>query len=246
MITLNNLDELTPQVISRIIDIHRANCLPRLMKLEQYYENKNSIMNRVMNDTTKPNNKIANSYPSYITDTLVGYFIGEPITYNCEDKALLENLNQILEYNDEADENSELAKDASIYGVAFELLYVSNEDNMLRFKRLDPKEVIPIYDKNLEENLLCVLRYYTDFDYYLNKDYMIVEVIDNTKISRYKVGEGALYAQATTSNSFELLEEYPHYFGMVPVAIYENNESRTGDFEKVISLSSKYKGFLII
>ena len=240
MITLNNLDELTPQVISRIIDIHRANCLPRLMKLEQYYENKNSIMNRVMNDTTKPNNKIANSYPSYITDTLVGYFIGEPITYNCEDKALLENLNQILEYNDEADENSELAKDASIYGVAFELLYVSDEDNMLRFKRLDPKEVIPVYDKNLEENLLCVLRYYTDFDYYLNKDYMIVEVIDSNKISRYKVGEGALYAQATTSNSFELLEEYPHYFGMVPVAIYENNESRTGDFEKVISLIDAY------
>ena len=240
MITLNNLEELTPQVISRIIDIHRANCLPRLMKLEQYYENKNSIMNRVMNDTTKPNNKIANSYPSYITDTLVGYFIGEPITYNCEDKALLENLNQILEYNDEADENSELAKDASIYGVAYEMLYVSNEDNMLRFKRLDPKEVIPIYDKNIEENLLCVLRYYTDFDYFLNKDYMIVEVIDNTKLSRYKVGEGALYAQATTSNSFELLEEYPHYFGMVPVAIYENNESKTGDFEKVISLIDAY------
>ena len=145
MITLNSIDELTQEVISRIIDTHKANELPRLMKLEQYYENKNSIMNRVMNDRTKPNNKIADAYPSYITDTLVGYFIGEPITYNCEDKDLLENLNNLLEYNDEADENSELAKDASIYGVAYELLYMSNEDNMLRFKRLDPKEVIPVY-----------------------------------------------------------------------------------------------------
>ena len=240
MITLNNIEELTPEVISRIIDIHKANCLPRLMQLEQYYENKNNIINRVMKDSTKPNNKIANSYPSYITDTLVGYFIGEPITYNCQDKALLENLNQILEYNDEADENSELAKDASIFGVAYELLYVSNEDNMLRFKRLDPKEIIPIYDKNIEENLLCVLRYYTDFDYFLNKEFMIVEVIDSTKISRYKIGEGALYAQISNSNSFELLEEYPHYFGMVPVAIYENNESQSGDFEKVISLIDAY------
>lgn len=240
MITLNNIDELTEEVISRIIDVHKANELPRLMKLERYYENQNDIMRRVMNDSTKPNNKVANSYPSYITDTLVGYFIGEPITYNCENKELLEQLNNVLEYNDEADENSELAKDASIYGVAYEELYVSEEDKMLRFKRLDPKEVIPIYDKSIEENLLCVLRYYTDFDYSANKDYLIVEVIDAEKITRFKVGEGALYSQISNSNGFELLEQYPHYFGLVPVAIYENNESQTGDFEKVISLIDAY------
>ena len=239
MITLNSIDELTQEVISRIIDTHKANCLPRLMQLEQYYENKNNILNRYMADKTKPNNKIANAYPSYITDTLVGYFIGEPITYNCEDKELLEGLNNLLEYNDEADENSELAKDASIYGVAYELLYMSDEDNMLRFKRLDPKEIIPIYDKNIEENLLCVIRYYTDFNYFENKNYMIVEIIDANQITRYKVGEGGLYAQVSNSH-FELLEQYPHYFGMVPVAIYENNESMTGDFEKVISLIDAY------
>lgn len=182
MITLNNIDELTEEVISRIIDVHKANELPRLMKLERYYENQNDIMRRVMNDSTKPNNKVANSYPSYITDTLVGYFIGEPITYNCENKELLEQLNNVLEYNDEADENSELAKDASIYGVAYEELYVSDEDQMLRFKRLDPKEVIPIYDKSIEENLLCVLRYYTDFDYSANKDYLIVEEIGRAHV----------------------------------------------------------------
>lgn len=240
MITLNNIDELTEEVISRIIDVHKTNELPRLMKLERYYENQNDIMRRVMNDSTKPNNKVANSYPSYITDTLVGYFIGEPITYNCENKELLKQLNNVLEYNDEADENSELAKDASIYGVAYEELYVSEEDKMLRFKRLDPKEVIPIYDKSIEENLLCVLRYYSDFDYAANKEYLIVEVIDAEKVTRLKIGEGALYAQISNSNDFELLEQYPHYFGMVPVAIYENNESRTGDFEKVISLIDAY------
>ena len=57
MITLNNIDELTEEVISRIIDVHKANELPRLMKLERYYENQNDIMRRVMNDSTKPNNK---------------------------------------------------------------------------------------------------------------------------------------------------------------------------------------------
>ncbi|MBR4889762.1 MAG: phage portal protein [Clostridia bacterium] len=36
----------------------------------------------MMIDTSKPNNKIANSYASYITDTLVGYFLGKPVVYS--------------------------------------------------------------------------------------------------------------------------------------------------------------------
>jgi hypothetical protein len=42
-----------------------------------------------MKDKAKPNNKIANAYASYITDTLVGYFIGEPISYTSNDDVLL-------------------------------------------------------------------------------------------------------------------------------------------------------------
>lgn len=231
MITINSIDDLTPQVISRIIDNHKSTTLPRMLKLERYYDNNNDINRRIMKDASKPNNKVANAYASYITDTMVGYFMGEPITYNCDDKQLLENLNLLLEYNDEADENSELAKDASIFGVAFEELYVA-EDGMVRFKRLDPKTVIPIYDKSIEENLLAVIRYYEDFDFALNEAVVIVEVITDNTISTYKTNN----LMTTLTPEFEV----PHYFGMVPVAIFENNEQQTGDFEKVISLIDAY------
>lgn len=182
-----------------------------------------------MSDPSKPNNKIANAYASYITDTLVGYFIGEPITYTANDKVLLQDLNMILEYNDEADENAELAKNASIYGVAYEMLYLSEEDKMIRFKALNPKEVIPIFDKTVEQNLLAVMRYYEDYDYVEDNTYTIVEVIDSKMVRRYKLDTG-----------LSLLEEYPHYFSMVPVAIFKNNEDETGDFEHVISLIDAY------
>jgi hypothetical protein len=44
-----------------------------------------------MKDASKPNNKIANPYASYITDTLVGYFMGEAITYtSASDESALE------------------------------------------------------------------------------------------------------------------------------------------------------------
>ncbi len=185
-----------------------------------------------MSDITKPNNKTANPYASYITDTLVGYFMGEPVSYNAEDKNLLKELGMIFEYNDEADENAELAKDASIYGIAFEELYFTEEDNIVRFKRLDPKEIIPIYDKTIEENLIAVIRYYEDYDFVEDKKSFIIEIIDDVEITRYRTNE--------FFSSFTLLENYPHYFGMVPVAIFENNEDRMGDFEKVIDLIDEY------
>ena len=150
MVSLNVIEELTDKVLKQIIEDHRMSELPRLQKLEKYYNANNEIKNRVMKDVSKPNNKIANAYASYITDTLVGYFIGEPITYTSNDDVLLQDLNMMFEYNDEADENAELAKNASIYGVAYEMLYLSEEDKMIRFKALNPKEVIPVFDKTIE------------------------------------------------------------------------------------------------
>ena len=232
MITLNTIEELSEKVIMRIVEQHRMNDLPRLLELENYYNTKNKIVNRIMADPAKPNNKLANPYASYITDTLTGYFVGEPITYNSNDEVLLQDLSMIFEYNDEADENMELAKNASIYGVAYEMLYFSEEDKMIRFKPLSPKEIIPIFDKSVESNLLAVIRYYDDYNVVEDETYTIIEVINNIEVVRYRTSKG--------STSLMLLEQYPHYFGMVPIAIFKNNEEERGDFEPVISLIDAY------
>ena len=183
-----------------------------------------------MSDSTKPNNKIANSYASYITDTLVGYFMGKPVSYNADDDKVLEELNMIFEYNDEADENIELAKNASIYGVAYEMLYMSEEE--VRFKSLDPKQCIPIFDDTIYSNLLAFIRYYDNYDVVQDKTITIIELITDTTITRYQCGNNY--------NDFTLLDSYKHYFGMVPIAIFKNNEEELGDFETVISLIDAY------
>ena len=183
-----------------------------------------------MSDSTKPNNKIANSYASYITDTLVGYFMGKPVSYNADDDKVLEELNMIFEYNDEADENIELAKNASIYGVAYEMLYMSEEE--VRFKSLDPKQCIPIFDDTIDSNLLAFIRYYDNYDVVQDKTITIIELITDTTITRYQCGNNY--------NDFTLLDSYKHYLGMVPIAIFKNNEEELGDFETVISLIDAY------
>ena len=190
-----------------------------------------------MADPTKPNNKIVNPYANLITSSLVGYFVGEPITYNAEETDMLKELQMILEYNDEADENTELAKNASIYGIAYELLYMEQEDEgmgrpMLRFCALDPKECIPIYDETIEHNLTAFIRYYTVNDILQdNKETTIAELYTDKEVFTYK---------STQAGSFQLVETTPHYFGMVPIAIYKNNEEQLGDFETVISLIDAY------
>lgn len=230
MIILQDIKLLTEDVIRRAVKNHKMNELPRLQMLEDYYLAKNEILNRVMTDPSKPNNKIANPYASYITDTLTGYFIGKPITYTSNDDKALEELNLIFEYNDEADENAELAKNASIYGVAYEMTYMSEDE--VRFKALDTKGCIPIFDGSVENNLIAFIRYYTDYDIVEDKEYTIVEVINDKEVIRYKTNESI--------NSFVLLETYQHYFNMVPIAIYKNNEEQTGDFENIISLIDAY------
>lgn len=232
MIKMSKESQLTLPVIKRLIDNHKKDILPRLQKLEDYYLAKNEILKRVMKDASKPNNKIANPYASYITDTLVGYFMGEAITYtSASDESALEQLSLIFEYNDEADENVELARACSIYGVAYELAYV-DEDGAARFKMLNSKECIPIYDDTIENELLYVIRYYLDKDIIEDKTYMYIEVIDNKQIIRYKASE--------TGTNMTIIDTMPHYFGLVPVAIFKNNEEEIGDFENVISLIDAY------
>lgn len=231
MVRLDSKVALTEELILKIVKKHKETELPRLLKLQKYYDAKNTeIMNRPMTDGTKPNNKIANAYASYITDTLTGYFIGKPVTYNADDQ-ILEKITEIFDYADEADVNMELAKEASIYGVAYELDYC-NEEGQLKMAYLSTPECIPIYDTTIDKNLLYFIRYYSDYDYVKDIKFYTIEVINNIETIVYRSDE--------IMSHLKLIDKYGHHFGMVPIAIYQNNEDETGDFEKVITLIDAY------
>lgn len=143
MFRLDENTPLTPELIKKIVNKFQQTELPRMEKLKDYYLNKTDILKRVVEDASKPNNKIAHPYAQYITDTLTAYFMGEPVVYTSEED--IDPLKYILEYNDEQDENMELAKAASIFGRAWEMLYM-DLDGSIRFKQIDSREVIPVYD----------------------------------------------------------------------------------------------------
>ena len=188
MIKANKDTIITTQILRDLCVKNDGEVLPRLKKLESYYKGKNDILKRVMKDPTKPNNKIVSPFANYITDMFVGYFIGEPIAYNSQDEQALEELQMTFNYNDEQDENAELAKDASVYGVAYELMYV-DEDGINRFKRVNPKEVIIIESDSLDEEILYGIRYYQGQELGSDQLYTTIEVYSKNDVKIYKSNE---------------------------------------------------------
>lgn len=228
MYRLDANTKLTPLMIQRYIQKHRQE-EHHLEMLYDYYKGKTAITKRTLIDPSKPNNRIVNPYATYISDTFTGYFLGEPVTYNCgENEELLERITELFNYNDEAAVNAELAKDASIFGVAYELLY-TDENADIRFRKIDPIKAIPIYDNTLEEDLLYFIRYYDNVDIMTDKKTTYIEVYSRDSICYYK-----------DDNGFVLLEERPHAFKAVPINVYQNNQEELGDFENVISLIDAY------
>lgn len=228
MIIISRDKALTPEMIVRYInnDLMRH---AQLEKLYEYYKGNSDIKSRRMTDSTKPNNKVANPYANYITDITTGYFMGEPIKYTSAQPEFLDEINNVFEYNDEAAENSELAKDASIFGVAFELMYLDNQKD-IRFKKISPIGAIPIYDDSIENELLYFIRYWDNVDVITGSKTTYVEVYDSEKIDYYEQGIGAI----------KFINSIPHYFKLVPIAIYQNNEEELGDYENVITLIDVY------
>lgn len=227
---LNKETPLSETLLLKILNKSMADN-GRYKKLENYYLGKNIILNRTMADSNKPNNKIANPFASYITDTLCGYFVGKPITYNSLDANALDALNQTLIYNDTADNDMELARTVSIYGKGYELFYI-DADGAIRFKVVKPQDMVIIKDDTLEAEIIYAIRKVPQYDFETDKHWYKVEVYSQDTLEVYKSNESL--------SSLSLLEINPHYFGLVPVVEYKNNEQCLGDYEQVISLIDAY------
>lgn len=229
MFRLESSEQLTPEVVRELIIKFRGEELPRLKKLKDYYMNKTAILRRPCVDPSKPNNKVVHPYAQYITDTLTGYFVGEPITYSANED--IDNLKMIYEYNDEQDENMTLAKDCSIYGKAFEYVYIDKDGNV-RFVAMDPRQIIPVYQNTLDSDLIGVIRFYPYRDVVFGIDKIIIEVYDEKEMRKYETSDAVA--------DFTYVGAWPHAFNSVPFVEYKNNDDCYGDFEGVISLIDAY------
>ena len=220
--------ELTTTYVGKAIADFQTRKLPTLNKLWNYYSGKQSILKKQATDTGKPCNKVVVNYCYNIVKNYLGYLAGIPITYSNDE---FQGVLDVLKYNDFAQEDSEYLKQALIFGRAFEINYV-DEEGKQRFKLFDSRECLPIYNNDLNNELLYVVRFYReDLLDKANENY-IVEVYGPDVNKRYRSTVGF--------TSFELLDETPHFFGQCPVSVFSLNDDEESVFNQIISLQDAY------
>lgn len=232
MYRINKDTILSTEEIQAYIDAHEITDFPRLQKLYDYYTGNHEILNRTMKDSSKPNNKLIHQLPKYITTVHTGYFIGKPVTYSATDEGaeLLDNLKYVFDENDEQALNAEIANSCSIYGKAYEMLYI-DEDKEVRSAILDTRYVIPLYSNTIQSELIAVIRYYYEQGILDDEPTLYVEYYNRETINQYqKIGD-----------KLALIASNPHFIAALPIVEYRNNKECSGDFEGVISLVDAYE-----
>lgn len=227
MYTLPKDTKITNSILNDVIQ-YNERYKDRFKMLEDYYLGKHKILERTKEDRLK-NNKVMVNHAKYITDTNVGYLLGNPVDYQVSDGYDIQPLLDAYKKQTINDLDSEIAKDVSIYGIQREYIYV-NEDSEPRSCEVDNKNSIIVYDDSVEHNKLFGLIYRP---IYKGDSFKYWDIIycDKKEIRNYK---------SYTKYLNQVGESKPHKFGNVPIVEYKNNPEILGDFEPVLTLIDAY------
>lgn len=209
MFYLNKEVELTPDLINKMIHRFRLNVQPNLIKYKNYYDGIQEILRKQYTDASKPCNKTVINYCKNIVDSYCGYLAAPGyISYSSEDD--IEDIMNILRYNDYQDADSDFLLNALIYGVAAELMYIDPQ-GQTRFKLIDPTQCFAVYDDSLVGDLLYFVRIYEANEW------------DNTSKYNVDVYTDALvkhYTMTGMNGQLTFLGEEPHYFSQCPANVF--------------------------
>ena len=227
MYTLPKDTVITNQVLNDVI-AYNERYTKRFEMLEGYYLGKHGILERNKDDKLS-NNKVVVNHAKYITDTNVGYLLGNPVDYQTTEGLDIEPLLDAYKKQTINDLDSEIAKDVSIFGLQYEYVY-ANENAEPKSCETDNKNTIIVYDDTVEHNKLFGLIYRPIFEGSTFKYWEIIYVDKQVKRT-YKSFSKSLR---------QVGKDEPHAFGDVPLICYKNNPEYMGDFEPVISLIDAY------
>ena len=236
--TLSAWDEenLDKGAIRTLITEHEAH-VARLRKNKDYYEGHHAIAK------DKKDLRVICNHAKDISDTATGYFMGNPVTYSNsmaegeKDQKVMDQLLQAFDAAGVNDTDTELALDASVYGVAYEYVYAREGSTDPISKAISPEHTFLVVDDSIEERELCGVYYWRKEDS-AKKTYRYVALV-TTEHYTYTL---SLDGQAVEGNRQESRVE--HLFGEPQIIEYRNNKDGIGDFEQQISLMDAYDALI--
>lgn len=224
MFYLNKETELDSKLLYKMINSFRMNVEPKLNKYRNYFDGLQAILSKSYADESKPCSRTVVNYCKNIVDAYCGY-IASPsyISYRSEND--IEDIMNVLRYNDYQTADNEYLNDALVYGVAVELMYLDN-DSQVRFRTINPTSCFGVYDDSLTGDLLYFVRMYkaNDWD---NTEIYNVDVYSDYDIKHYKMSGYNGY--------LTYIGEEQHHFSQCPANIFYLPEEKS-IFDCIIGL----------
>lgn len=185
----------------------------------------------------------------YITKTIKSYMVGNRPAYVADDADSYGlKITELFEEQDKWRVDARLVQDASIFGRAFELVYL-DEDGTPKSQAISPEDAFVAYSDDIEcDSVFGLVRYKKVREdgshYYKLYVYTRDEVmVWNAFFSSEGKGDdrtGIELVPDMKTDEDGTLHGVPHGFGRVPLIEYANNEEYTGDFEDIIGLQDAY------
>ena len=209
MFYLNKGAELNIELLQKMISKFNVEVSPKMRRYKNYYDGVQKILSKTYSDETKPCSHTVINYMKDIVDSYAGY-LATPgfISYGSDED--IEDIMNILRYNDYQSQDSDFLLDALVYGVAAELMYLDNR-GQVRFRLITPTSCFGVYDDTLTGDLMYFVRMYQG-SLWDNSNTYFVDVYGDYDIKHYRMSGENGY--------LEFLSEEKHYFSQCPANIF--------------------------
>lgn len=224
MFYVNKNTDLDSLLLQKMISKFRVEVEPKLQRYKNYYDGKQAILNKAYADASKPCSRTVINYCKNIVDSYDGY-LATPgcISYRSEQD--IDDIMNILRYNDYAAEDADFLLNALIYGVAAELMYI-DETGHTRFRLINPTTCFGVCDDSLTGDLLYFVRMYKVNDWDESNIYN-VDVYSDYDVKHYTMNGANGY--------LSFVSEEPHYFSQCPANIFTLPDEKS-IFDCIMSL----------
>ena len=209
MFYVNKETELTKELLQKMINKFNTEIEPKMKKYKNYYDGIQAILNKTYNDDTKPCSRTIINYCKNIADSYCGYLASPGyISYSSTED--IEEVMDILRYNDYQAEDSDFLLNALVYGRAAELMY-TDESGKVRFRLINPMQCFAVYDDSLTGDLLYFVRMYkvSEWD---DRNLFNVDVYSDFDVKHFTMSGDNGY--------LTFVSEEPHYFSQCPANVF--------------------------
>ena len=232
MFYLNKDTELNTALLNKMINRFNLGVKPKLEQYKEYYDGIQAILRKSYADASKPCSRTVVNYCKNIVDSYCGY-VASPGYISYQSGNDIEEIMNVLRYNDYQAEDSDFLLDALIYGVAAELMYIDNA-GQTRFRLINPATCFGVYDDSLTGDLMYFVRMYKANDWDESEWYR-VDVYSDYDVKHYQMN-------GSTGNVTFVGEEL-HHFSQCPANIFTLPDEKS-IFDCIISLQDAYNELL--